>query len=345
MNDFTRRMLILLLTGCICGIASARNDDGTLGLLQLPNNGVPSILDTQGSFTAVLRQKAELSLSGAEGDLSLETTWSQLPGGMAMAVCKPATPPPPGVYALHAATENGTDINMRAVYIRDTFPESYQCAHITDVHIGKTGRPRSDTETFTTIIEAVNASEAAFALITGDLTEGGEPEQFQRFIDLLDLCLLPTFVVPGNHDRKADNYQRFFGPLTYYFTFGKDGYLAFDTKDYLIADEMSGQDGLLHFYRRQIRASRWSIGFTHRYEVSMGLRAQITLFVDDPLDYLLYGHVHREAGEQDGIPWGNTRAIITPAAIDGKFRFLQVDGNGVHPMETIDTTQEPDQDQ
>lgn len=343
MNGFIRHILVLALTGWIGGMASARNTDGTLGLLQLPNNGVPAIVEAQGSFTAVLRQEATLSLSGAAGELPLETTWSRLPGGMQQAQCRPSSPVPPGVYALRAVDGNGTDINARAVYVVDSFPETYQVAHVTDTHIGKTGKLRPDTEILQAIIEAINASEASLTLITGDLTENGEPEQFQRFLGLLDLCRLPTFVVPGNHDRKADNYRRFFGPLTYYFTFGKDGYLAFDTKDYLIANELTGQDGLLHFYRRQIRASRWSIGFTHRYDVTMGIRAQITLFVDDPLDYLVYGHIHREAGERDGIPWGSTRAIITPAAIDGVFRVLRVDANGVHPLETIDTTANPNQ--
>ncbi|OQB27423.1 MAG: hypothetical protein BWY09_03190 [Candidatus Hydrogenedentes bacterium ADurb.Bin179] len=104
---------------------------------------------------------------------------------------------------------------------------------------------------------------------------------------------------------------------------------------------MDGQNGLLHLYRRQLRASRWSIGFTHRYDVSMGMRAQLSLFVDDPLDYLVYGHYHREPGEGDGIPWGNTRHIMTPAAVDGKMRFLLVDAEGVKALETISSASEP----
>ena len=67
----------------------------------------------------------------------------------------------------------------------------------------------------------------------------------------------------------------------------------------------------------------------------MGIRAQLTLFVDDPLDYVLYGHYHREADDQDGIPWGKTKIIMTPAAINGQFRIVTVDPNGLHPQETI----------
>jgi len=67
----------------------------------------------------------------------------------------------------------------------------------------------------------------------------------------------------------------------------------------------------------------------------MGIRAQLILFVDDPLDYVLYGHYHREAGEQDGIPWGKTKIIMTPAAINGMFRLIMVNEQGLHPQESV----------
>ena len=67
----------------------------------------------------------------------------------------------------------------------------------------------------------------------------------------------------------------------------------------------------------------------------MGVRAQMILFVDDPLDYFVCGHTHREPGERDGIPWGITRLVMTPAAIDGKLRLMQVDNAGLLGMETL----------
>ena len=324
-----------LLCVLLCAYAAARNDDGTLGLIQRPNSGVPTIIAPGQSFSAILNHKAQLSLRNEQGILQLECAWAPLPDDQMCASCVAPDAIEPGCYALKAVSENGEDINERAVYVVESFPETYWIAHITDTHIGTTRHPRRTVEIIDELLASVNASEAFLALITGDLTENGRPEQFREFLELLDACRLPTFVVPGNHDRLDRHYERFFGPLTYVFQFGLDGYLGFDTKDLLIADGLGPQDGALHRLRREIRASRWSIGFTHRYDLTMGMRAQLTLFVDDPLDYLLYGHYHREADEQDGIPWGKTSIIMTPAAINGYWRPIEVNAQGLHALESV----------
>lgn len=332
--------LLVVTAGITCHCA-AREADGTLGLIRYPHNGRPVMITPTGTFEAILQEEAHLTLSGAGGTTDLEVAWSPLPGGLKHGLCRATAPLSPGAHALHAKTEGGGDTNIRSVYVLEAFPENYRVAHITDLHIGRDPGADRDSGTVREAIETVNTADAAFVLITGDVTDQGEPAQFASFLELLDRCSAPTYVVVGNHDRKDNHYQAFFGPSTYTFTFGSDGYLAFDTKDFLIADEMDGQNGLLHLYRRQLRASRWSIGFTHRYDVSMGMRAQLSLFVDDPLDYLVYGHYHREPGEGDGIPWGNTRHIMTPAAVDGKMRFLLVDAEGVKALETISSASEP----
>ena len=330
-----RLSVFLLVAGGTALNSFARNEDGTLGLIRTPNNGIPVIITNTDVFEAVLEEEARLSLVGPAGRFDLETTWTPHPGALMLGQCQLKDTPPSGAYTLHAVTAGRTDANVRSVYVLDAFPEAYLVAHITDTHIGTTRHPRADVDIVQDVIEAVNTSEAAFVLVTGDVTENGTPEQFRRFMEVLDTCRLPTYVIPGNHDRKDSNYQDFFGPMVYAFSFGQDGYLGFDTKDFLIADEMGLQDGRLHYLRRTIRASRWSIGFTHRYDVTMGMRAQLTLFVDDPLDYLLYGHYHREAGDQDGIPWGGTHAIMTPAAINGTLRFVGVDANGMRAQAVV----------
>lgn len=321
------------LTVTLCTAAIARNEDGTLGLIRLPNNGVPVIIRNPVVFEVLLQSEAALQLRGNAGNFQLESELMEQPDGQIKANCYATSTIPPGTYSLHAQATTTEDINVRSVFVVDEFPLEYVIAHITDTHIGTTRHKRSDMEVIVECIEVINTSNAALVLITGDLTENGAPEQFQKFIEVLDRCTLPTFVVPGNHDRQYHAYSSFFESLTYSFVFGKDGYLAFDTKDFLIADEMRLQDGLMHRLRRRIRPSRWSIGFTHRYDPSMGMRAQLCLFVDDPLDYLFYGHIHREPGEQDGIPWGKTQAIITPAAIDGFLRFVDVTPAGITPRE------------
>lgn len=227
-----------------------------------------------------------------------------------------------------ASASEKSDRTERAVFLLQEFPEYYVVGHVSDLHVGREGA----AATLRSIVDLLNQSDAAFVLLTGDLTDQGEPDQFRAVLEVLDTCKLPTFVCPGNHDRTADNYTRFFGPLTYMFAFGQDGYLSFDTKDYCVADGLGVQDSLLERYRRAIKPCRWSVGFTHRYDPTMGMRAQLILFVDNPLDFLLFGHWHREnTAEEKTVPWGGTRVSVVPAAVDGQFRLLDMTARGLLP--------------
>lgn len=331
---FLLRMLILGLF--VAAAASARNPDGTLGLIQTPNNGVPAMVLPGGAFECVLPAQASLQIAGVEAAYPLETTWSTLPGERWRGVCIVPANTPPGTYALEATAGDITDRTVRAVFVRKEFPDYYVVAHLSDIHIGKKERSRPPEDVARELFEAVSRSDASFVLVTGDLTEDGEMEQFRLFLEILDACTLPTFVVAGNHDRLGRNYELFFGPTTYMFRFGRDGYLAFDTKDFMMADDLGPQDGQLEVFRRALLEaagagpSRWSFGVTHRYEPMMGMRSQLILFIDTPLDWLFFGHWHREnTPEEKTTPWGATRLSAVPAAMDGYLRFIDIADGGI----------------
>ena len=331
MGSILRRMLVII-AGCIVAFPGyARQQDGSLGLVLTPNNGVPALVTAGGVFRAELAQKASLSLVRDGNSRPITAEWHEIPGGHVEAVCTVPADLAKGAYMLSAEISGSTDQNERSVWVWDRFPEYYVLAHLTDVHIGRKDAAPGPELTLQKILENVNASDTVLTAITGDLTDTGSAEQFQEFLRLINTCTTPTIVCPGNHDRNADHYEKYFGPLTYRFTFGRDGYLAFDTKDYVTADDLGGQSGRLQEYRREIKPCRWSIGLTHRYEPTMGMRAQLTLFVDEPLDFLLIGHIHRELEKDEGIPWGKTMAIATPASLDGRFRFIDVTAQGLLP--------------
>lgn len=323
----------VLALACLAAAAAARNPDGTLGLIRTPNNGMPAMVTGGGSFDAVFEQEAPARLVSETGtSVDLEVEWTTMPGGRAQGRCTTPGDAQPGAYALEA----GDDRIPRAVYVFDAFPESYRIAHVTDTHIGATAPNGPATEAFGRIVAAVNEARPAFALITGDLTENGDMEQFREFVEALDRCQVPTFVCAGNHDRQGLNYEAVFGPLTYAFRFGEDGYLGFDTKDFLIADELGPQDADLQVLRRGIKAARWSIGFTHRYDADMGMRSQVVLFVDNPLDSLLFGHYHRANKDKETkVPWGRTSITMTPAGMDGAFRFIEISPGEILPLEVV----------
>ncbi|MFA6242774.1 MAG: metallophosphoesterase [Candidatus Hydrogenedentales bacterium] len=327
-----------VLMGSVLAVAmaGAREPDGTLGLLRTPNNGMPVIVKPGDAFSVTAQRNATLALRGPDSVSELQVQWTEAPGGAAKGQCTVPADTAPGTYALEAKAGEATDTNLRAVYVVEAFPSAYVVAHITDTHIGSTRHKRASEEIVRDVFAAANATDAAFVLVTGDLTDGGEAAQFLSFLSVMDTCTKPTFVCAGNHDRKELNYERFFGPDVYSFRFGEDGYLSFDTKDFVVADDLSAQSTEIQLQRRAIKAARWSIGFTHRYEADMGMRTQIALFIDDPLDHLIFGHWHRENSEQQkSVPWnawrGATRITVTPAAIDGTMRLFDVDKSSIAP--------------
>lgn len=318
--------LVLLCLGTASG---ARDAAGLLSTIITPNEGVPVIARAGAQFEAVLTAQGELRLDGEEADVPLTATWESLPGGRHKARCTIPETAAPGAYALAYTGGQGEDRVERAVWIIESYPETYTIAHLSDTHVGSNRHPRSSTDIFRDMIQHVNGTDAAFVVITGDVTDGGEPSQFQDFLAILNTCAKPTFVCAGNHDRQALHYEQALGPLTYWFTFGEgdhqDGYLVFDTKDFCVASELDGQDALLQRYRRAIAGCRWRIGLSHRYEFDQGMRSQLTLYVDNPLDYLLYGHWHREnRTNAEAMPWPGVRATVTPAAINGAMRMFRI---------------------
>ena len=327
-----RRLCWIFPMLVLAAAAHARNAGGVLELVITPNNGAPVIIGPGETFEATLAQRACLRLIRADGTgLDLDPEWTELPGGILRATCKTSPGLDLGPYALEASADGRADTNVRSVYVSEILVD-YAIVHITDMHIGKANRDPAPDIVFQRLIQHINGVKPAFVLISGDLTENGEPEQFRRFFEVLDTCVLPTFVCPGNHDRQGVNYENTFGPLVYSIQYGVDGYLVFDTKDFVIADDLDAQVGELQRLRRAMKPSRWSIGMTHRYDPSMSMRSQLVLFVDDPLDYLIFGHWHSE-NDYKTVPWGTTPVVVTPAAVDGAWRLILVTQAGILPQE------------
>lgn len=319
-----RAFLMALLSALVlCPMAEARDGDGVLHLIRAPHEGMPALVTPGADFDAELTEQQPLFLSGAEGEsVPLEVEWMEGPGPRVRARCTVPPDVAAGSYALDAG--DGLDRVDRAVFVREAFPEAYAFAHVADPRIGAEGADAA----FSGIVEALNESAAAFVLMTGNLTDEGAPDQFQRFLEILNRCDLPTFVSPGGRDR-AGAYADFFGPPVHAFTFGEDGFLLFATGDARLVPEGGDVEADLEILRRRLKPCRWTVGATHRYDIDMEMRAQIVLFVDNPLDHLLAGP--DPDGGEGRVPWGTTPYSRTPAARDAKWRLVVVTRGGVKP--------------
>jgi len=103
-------------------------------------------------------------------------------------------------------------------------------AQITDMHIRPAGRIAYGRVDTNAMLKAAVASIEALprrpdlVIATGDLTDCGLAEEYEVLRDLLEPLSMPVYLVPGNHDRRAELFAEF----------GPDGYFRND-------------DGFLHY--------------------------------------------------------------------------------------------------
>jgi len=326
-------LLILLFTIPI--ISLARNEDNTLGILKVPNEGCPVITAPGQTFKVISEEKGTLYLIDSKNNIQpLNADWKEIGTNKWEALATVAEKGiKKGAFALQIITDTQRkDINPRCIWVQKAFKDYYIFAHISDIHIRSDDPNDEHALLFQKVIEKLNKSDAHFVLLTGDLTHDGTLEQFNIFLNIMNQCQKPTFVCAGNHDRTEDNYEKIFSTSTYAFRYGKDGFIIFDTREYRTADSWGEQDTFLYRYRRELKSCRWTFGITHRYEPTMGMRAQTILFIDDPIDFILYGHIHRENTKEESIlPWGKTRVFVVPAEKDGYYRIFDVGEGGLFP--------------
>ncbi len=322
---FMPRLLFLVIV-LIAPTASARDSDASLSLIQSPNNARPVIVRSGDTFTAVLTKRAELSVKDLQSELKLDAVWKKLPDGAFEAECSVPDSVSPGTYALVANSSSVKDSISRSVFVVTSFPDSYAVAHI--------GSVQSD-KNLEGIVASLNSSKPAFAVFTGDF--GGSAEKYKQFLDVLDKCNAPTFVLGGTGDAGSGEFNKYFLNNAHFFRFGLDGYILFDTTRPFSSYALDEQNAYLQTYRRIIKPSRWSVGFSHRYSPQMNMRAQIVLFVDNPLDYIIFGELPKPpAPNQQTFPWGKTEPLKPASA--GKIEFVHVSQGGIS-----DTKETPEQ--
>jgi len=84
----------------------------------------------------------------------------------------------------------------------------FKFIHITDTHLANPGLklygldPRARLDAAVANINK-HQSDAAFAVVTGDLTHWGEPESYVNFAEAMGALKIPYIAMVGNHDKRV----------------------------------------------------------------------------------------------------------------------------------------------
>ena len=85
-------------------------------------------------------------------------------------------------------------------------------AHLSDLHLSQTPvagvLPDADAIVEDIVRDVCRIREGLdFVVVSGDMTDDGDPASFRRFETLFETIDLPVFIVPGNHDGPAGYYR------------------------------------------------------------------------------------------------------------------------------------------
>ncbi len=299
-------------------IASARDDAGRLAAIVAPNNAQPAVLQPGTTFRALLRANVPLRIESAEGAADLELAHAQPWRGLWLVESRVPAGAAPGPYSLVARASGGDDVVHRAVYVLPDSGESYTVAHVTNLRVGDLRG--SDSQLFR-VTSMLNARAPDLVIVTGDLTAAGTAEQFRIALDVLNDCTAPTFVAPGPADVRGGLADAYLGNYPVALPYGEDAYLLCPPPNAMTPSN----EAKLHIERRRVRAARWSVGAASGFPHD-DLRAAITLFVDDPLDFLLDKAADGPARSRSH--WGRT-TLLTASPGRAVVRWYTVEPRGI----------------
>jgi len=288
--------------------------------------------------------------------------------------------PIPQIYELYdlVVSADGivTDTTQNAVQIIPEFKEDYYFVHITDTHLPThifypdplSLTDSTEVEDFREVVKDINLIKPEFVLLTGDLLNEGEMENFEnrrvytKAQRLLSEFEVPVFLTSGNHDiggwdsspppqgTARRNWWKFFGwnwlenppasepfyTQNYSFDYGPLHYIgmeAYDNYDGFMSDiygYLSFTDGQMQWLENDLQQNPASLANVIFYHFDFS--DQINL-VNLGIDMALWGHIHSNAGDLTSPPYD----ISTESTCDGNraYRVVYVEVAYLQPTETI----------
>jgi hypothetical protein len=320
--------LALALLSAAAGMAEA---------IEWPRLGRPAAVLPGGLLEVVSREEGALSLEQSGRLTPLKTNWSKAPGAILRGRTTVPEDVAPGVYALQLESASGTGIRIGAVHILSEMPEEYSIAIVRGALPveGAAEQAPLPADLSTRLREA----RVQVVLMLGPLTQTGTGEEYQALETLISELGLPVYLCPDVSDLRGEAYRARFGNPIHGAAFGRDGFLFLGAG--LPAEDPRTQEALGEAYllRRALRASRWSIGVAGEFGLGWDLRAQIALFVDDPLSALIAGSVAPGLGAT--VPWGRTAFVLPAEGPRETITVISVTATGIRPRMEAEPEQAP----
>jgi 3',5'-cyclic AMP phosphodiesterase CpdA len=268
------------------------------------------------------------------------------------------------------------DTTRHAVEVIVDFKQDYYFIHITDTHLPthryhyQTGADTDSSEMvdLRKVIADINIINPEFVLITGDLVNEGELEDYlnRRYYSKAQRMLtefeVPTYLTAGNHDiggwsstppsdgTARRDWWRFFGwkrldspppgapwyTQNYSFDYGPVHYVALEAYDnydywrYGIYGSDSFTSGQMQWLSQDLAAASGSAAQVLFYHYDFSRQINLNAL---GVEMALWGHIHRDAGSLAGPPYN----LATDNVCDGarSYRLVRVSDGTLHPSPTI----------
>ncbi len=195
------------------------------------------------------------------------------------------------------------------------------------------GDSRSNPTVFRGLLEIAARLKPGFSVNTGDIVQGGAPQEFADFFTQINDVIWPFLIVPGNHDLGASAgrlYAELFGPSDYSFDHAGFRFIGVDNSRGMITAKQ------LEWLEQALTTDLRKIVFMHSppavirqwdwHAFSMGAQEFADLVAAKKVERVYLGHIHGFAvAEYKAVRYvisGGGGAGIHPQIAPGNFHHL-----------------------
>lgn len=326
------------------------------GLIDSPRFGCPSIiLNNERILKVQLAQNTlkQVSISGKSGSYNVPV----ISDGRAVI----PSYVPDGLYDLNTLSEkDGVFYESRepnSVFLTKEKSE-IKILQITDTHMGLS-KKAENKDGLKVLIEKANNENADFIVITGDITDSAQyyEQDYPYLVNTMDeLCNIPAFIVPGNHDSQSagkvvgkEIWKKVIGPVKWSFTYADWYFIGMDTGDnpyglvngdvsneqisWLAQELKTAKDANMKialFAHHNMFDTRWN--FFEKEEVRSTL---VRMLSNSNVLLAAFGHRHSDTVDF----YANITAVTTQNCLEKEkagFRIIILDSFGIKSLNMSD---------